>query len=148
MKVYLYNETTKVFQMEYEAQESPNEKGSYITPTNSTSIEPPKGGIYKFINGNWVKEEVLQESITTAPSPPNSITQRQMRLTLLSIGIYDQVEAAIDAMPGIEGKAAKITWTWAQDIKRDNPLLLSLASSFGLSEEDIDNLFIAASSIE
>ena len=79
---------------------------------------------------------------------PYSITQRQMRLTLLDIGIYDQVEAAVNAMTGEEGKAARITWTWAQDIKRDNPLLIQLATTFNLSSQEVDNLFIAAASKE
>ena len=125
-----------------------------LTKDNQSIIRKSDGACIPFDPRNIDYQEYLawggtpDPYIDPTPQVPYSITQRQMRLTLLEFGIYDQVEAAIEAMEGSDGKAAKITWMWAQEIKRDNPLLLSLASSFGLSEEVIDNLFITAASIE
>ena len=41
MRVYLFDSVTFKYAGFYDCQESPLELGVYITPTDSTSIEPP-----------------------------------------------------------------------------------------------------------
>ena len=122
-----------------------------LTKDNTSVIRKSDGAFIPMDDGNQDYQEYLRwlvgggvaESYTE--HIPYSITQRQMRLTLLEQGMYDQVEGIIDAILGDEGKAAKISWTWAQEIKRDNPLLLQLAAVLGLSDEAVDSLFLSAS---
>lgn len=76
---------------------------------------------------------------------PYSITPRQARLALLNAGLLDTAEAILAQL----GRAAQITWEFATEIKRDDPLLLGLAAhpSVNLNSEQVDDLFIAAAQI-
>jgi hypothetical protein len=66
---------------------------------------------------------------------------RQARLALLQVGLLATVEAAIAAMPVLEGETARIEWEYAATVDRSNPLFASLGAALQLSEEDLDNLF-------
>ena len=78
---------------------------------------------------------------------PQSVTMRQARLAMLNAGILDDVEAMIATMPGDDGAAARIDWEFARDVRRDWPLVAALGSQLGMSNEQIDDLFIYAGSI-
>ena len=89
-------------------------------------------------DGSWV----------VPPAPvPASVTMRQARQAMLSAGILAQVDALIAAMPGEEGESARIDWNHARDVKRDWPLIGALGPQVGLNEQQIDDLFIYASTI-
>lgn len=91
---------------------------------------------------------VLQDPPTPATPPvPTSVTMMQARLAMLSAGLLDKVQTAIDAMPGDEGKAARIQWQYAVDVRRDWPLVAHLQKSLGLTDKQADELFIAAGAI-
>jgi hypothetical protein len=75
---------------------------------------------------------------------PVSVTPKQARLALLDAGLLATVETAIGGMTGDDGIKARISWEWAMEIRRDDPLLVSLATTLGLSSEQIDQLFLAA----
>ncbi len=88
----------------------------------------------------------------TAPEPepapvPKAITRRQARLALLGAGLLEQVDAAIAAMPGVEGQAAQIEWADASEIHRDHPMIASLGPALGLTGEQIDALFVAGAGL-
>lgn len=78
---------------------------------------------------------------------PDIVTMRQARLALHAAGLLSQVDTVIDSMEEPEKTAAKIEWEYALELKRSHPLVASLSSSLGLSETDIDNLFIQASQL-
>lgn len=86
-------------------------------------------------------------SWTIAKAVPQSVTMRQARLAMLQAGILDDVEAMISAMEGAEGRAAQIDWEYALDVRRDWPLIGVLAPQLGMTDEQVDELFIAAASI-
>lgn len=81
------------------------------------------------------------------PSVPQSVTMRQARLAMLQAGILDDVEALIASMPGDDGRAARIDWEYALEVRRDWPLIAALAQQMSLTSEQVDELFIAAASI-
>lgn len=87
------------------------------------------------------------EEIAAIENPPVVIPQvvspRQVRLLLLSQGLLSQVEAMIAQ----QDEATKITWQYAEEFRRDNPLLNGLAANLGLSNEQIDQFFIAAAQL-
>ena len=86
--------------------------------------------------------EILRlESLPPVPVIPQSATMRQARLALLGAGLLAHVNAAIEAMPGIEGEAARIEWEFASEIRRDSPLVVGLSGALGLSSEQMDELF-------
>lgn len=86
----------------------------------------------------------LPEYVPPADPVPVSISMRQARLALLDAGLLQPVSAAIAAMPGKEGDAARIEWEYAQSVRRDSPLIANLAAALKLDDEKIDNLFRAA----
>lgn len=87
--------------------------------------------------------EVRSGADYIAPQSPDvqSVTPRQARLALLAAGKLAAVTEALAAMPGAQGEAARITWEYATEIRRDDPLVKLLAAQLGV---DVDALFVAA----
>jgi hypothetical protein len=73
----------------------------------------------------------------------DSVTPRQVRLLLLQQGLLDQVEAMI----ATQDKATQITWDYALEFRRNDPLLVNLSKNLGLSDKQIDQFFMAASAL-
>ena len=82
---------------------------------------------------------------TVPPVVPKSVTPRQVRLLLLEQGLLSQVEAMIAA----QDEATKITWAYASEFYRDDPLLNQLAANLTppLTNEQLDQFFIQASTL-
>lgn len=74
------------------------------------------------------------------PPVPFSVTPRQVRLLLLQRAMLADVEAMIAQ----QDEATRITWEYALEFRRDDPLLNQLAANLGLAQEDIDQFFIDA----
>lgn len=79
-----------------------------------------------------------------APVVPDSVSPRQARLALLSIGKLSAVEQALASIPGPQGEAARIDWEYATEVQRNSPLIDALAPALGLTSGQIDDLFRAA----
>lgn len=92
----------------------------------------------------WSAEEIAAHRKAMVPE---SVTMRQARLAMLGAGILDDVEALIAQMPGDEGRAARIDWEYAQEVRRDWPLISYMAGDLGLTDEQVDGLFVAAAAI-
>ncbi len=86
----------------------------------------------------------LAASPPAAPLVPASVTMRQARLALLSIGKLDDVAAAIAAMPSPHRERAQIEWEYGTVIERSSPLLARLGTELGL---DVDAIFQQAASL-
>jgi len=75
---------------------------------------------------------------------PNSVTMRQARLALLAAGKLSQVDAAINSLPEPQRSEAKIEWEYSGEVLRNKPFVQSLGAALGLSNDDLDALFIEA----
>lgn len=82
---------------------------------------------------------VKPEPITVVP---NSITMRQARLYLLSLGLLDEVEGIVS-----QDRAWQIEWEYASEVLRTNQLISAMQVSLNLTNEQIDNMFIEASKL-
>jgi len=78
---------------------------------------------------------------------PQSVTMRQARLALLGAGLLSSVETAIASMSEPERTAAQITWEFAQTVDRQFGMVPELAASLGMTDAQIDDLFITASKL-
>jgi hypothetical protein len=114
----------------YKVKETPY---PVITSREEVYEIPPK-----LINNQWVQ----QWEIVPAPVP-QSITPRQCRLVLMAQGLLEQVEKMI----AIQDEATRITWEYALEFRRDDPLLNALAKNLKLSDEQIDQFFFTASEL-
>lgn len=83
-------------------------------------------------------------AITPLPPPPpvvpQSVEMRQARLELFDAGLLDDVEAVIAAA----GRAAQIEWEFAQRVERSHPLIAIVQQQNGLTDDQIDEMFIRA----
>lgn len=96
--------------------------------------------------------EELRARRNTAPHPelpavPPAVSMLQARLALIAAGHFKTVDSLIASMSGDEGDAARAYWHFAQRVLRHDPLVATVASRLNLSELELDQLFIAASSL-
>lgn len=93
------------------------------------------------VNGEWVIRTV--DPSTAPPIVPFTVRPDQIRLLLLQQGMLDTIEQKIKDF----GRSAEIKWEYATAIERDDPDLIAAATSMGVTDEQIDQFFIAASQI-
>lgn len=120
-----------------DAKSDPHPEG-YLLVNMDDAAPPPIGSTYK--DGVFTPPKIEPPPVVV----PESVTPRQVRLLLLGQGLLEQVEAMIAE----QDKATQITWEFALEFRRDNPLLIALGTSLGLTEQQIDEFFIAASQIQ
>ena len=78
---------------------------------------------------------------------PAEITMRQARLALLGAGKLAAVDTAIDAMVEPAKSAAKIEWEYSNTVQRHNGFVAALGPALGLTDAQIDALFLAAQAL-
>lgn len=81
------------------------------------------------------------------PPPPSVVSMRQARLALLRAGKLQQVNNAIASMQGMEGEAARIEWDYSNEVRRNQPLTIALAHAIGMTEAEMDALFVEAAKL-
>lgn len=113
----------------------------------TTSVAPPEfdpatAGCF-WRGDHW---EIVPGEVPSDPVP-EVVTMRQARLALLSAGLLAQVNTAVANMPGTEGDAASIEWEYAQEVRRDSPLVAGLSAALGLTDETLDNLYKVAAGL-
>jgi hypothetical protein len=83
-----------------------------------------------------------------APEVPIAVTMRQGRLMLFSLGLLDMVDTVIAGISDpVQRKAAEIEWEYAQVIARESPLVDAFSAALGLTDVQLDALFVQASKI-
>ena len=108
----------------------------------------------RIVDGEWVKDWDVVELTETEKAEykkslvPDSVTTRKGRIALHRAGLLSQVDTAILAIPDESIRTeAKIEWEYAQTIDRDSPFTLLLGNALGLTEDQLDDLFISAKEI-
>lgn len=105
----------------------------------SRFVECPEG-----VRRGWLFDGVKYSAPPPAPATaPRTVTMRQARLALLAAGLLNTVETAIAGA----GPAAKIEWEYAQDVQRAAGLIPAMATALGLTDAQIDALFVAAAAL-
>ena len=84
----------------------------------------------------------------TIGNVPLEVSMRQARLALLHYGMLDSVNTIIASMPGIQGAAARIEWEYATSVKRTSMLVSALIPYLGLNTDQLDAMFLLASTFE
>ena len=69
---------------------------------------------------------------------PELISMKQARLTLLNIGKLDDIESAI------VDRSVRIEWEYSTTVNRFNSAIVDIFRSIGMTEDQIDDLFISA----
>ena len=88
-----------------------------------------------YIKGVFSKEpEVIQV--------PQTITPLQAKLQLLEMELLDEVDTLV-----ANDRKVQLYWEYALTIKRNNDILLTMATQLGLTNEQLDNMFIEGSKL-
>lgn len=78
---------------------------------------------------------------------PSSVTMRQARLALMAAGKLAAVESALAALSEPAKTAALIEWEYSNEVQRHNGFVSQLAPALGMTEAEIDALFIGAKAL-
>lgn len=99
----------------------------------------------QLVDGVWTQQWVVRELTPQEidARTPVVVSMRQARLALLAAGLLDQVSTA---MAGASTEA-QIEWEYATEVRRDSPLVISMAGSLGLTDGQVRDLFWAASAL-
>jgi len=114
-----------------------------IAPTN-TSISEVEGALRSNWTGHVWVEMPYVAPIVPVPTieVPQSITPRQARLALLQVGLLDDVEALLTL-----DKAMQIWWEYSLEVDRNNPHIVNAGLALGMSESQLNDLFILGASL-
>jgi len=93
----------------------------------------------------WLDRPYVAYTAPVSTEPvPTEVTMRQARLALFGAGLLSGVQTAIDALSEPTKTAAQIEWEYSNTLQRTNPFVATLGAALGLTEAQIDALFIAA----
>lgn len=97
----------------------------------------------------WVEAVGEYATIPTPVVVPQSVTMAQARKALLSAGITAaMVEAAIAGIADAAARGmAEIDWEFSTTVSRSSSLVAMLGAELGLTDSDIDTLFIEAGNL-
>lgn len=120
INIPLYNHITQTI----EAQDVQNVDGEYF--------------IDYYINDKTAEEIEAERKAEV----PTQITPRQCRLQLLSLGLLDEVKTMCNA-----NREMQIWFEYSLDFQRNHPMIEAMAVQLGLTQDNIDTMFIEASKL-
>ena len=121
----------------------------YTSPENTVVAVIDDDGISRSsCIASILPEGTVIEPYVAPPTPiPTTITMRQARLVLLGAGLLNSVSTAINALPSPQKEAAQIEWEYSNEVQRNNGFVSQLAPALGLTEAQLDALFLAGASL-
>ncbi|MEY3766920.1 MAG: hypothetical protein RLZ03_1880 [Pseudomonadota bacterium] len=137
------------------ADESPLEPGVFLIPAGAVDAEPPaipEGQRARWNNG-WALEAIPQPDPEPDPEPepprvPSQVTRAQGKVVLIQMGLWPQVVAFVDAIEDPVQKAiAEVAVYETLHWQRTSPFLNQVADALGITQEQMDELFIEASRV-
>ena len=130
------------------ASESPLEPGVYLYPRGTIDAPPPN--IPEGFFARWENKWVLVQNpdspeIESSPEPEliPTLSPAQFWMQLAINGDEEQALLLIQALP----RPQQILATKASEYRRDNLLLINLATALGKSSQQIDEFFITAATL-
>jgi hypothetical protein len=96
----------------------------------------------------WIEDgnEPLPADVAVI-SIPSQVPLVKAKLVLLQSGKLDQVNEIINSLPEDSRRYAQIVWEYAPSVDRSNSLVAVIKEELGLSEEELDQMFLDANSI-
>lgn len=121
----------------------------YTSPSNEVVAVIDADGISRMsMLASLVPEGEAILPYVAPPAPvPEVVTMRQARLALLGAGLLSSVNAAIASLPSPQKEAAEVEWEYAAVVHRNSGLVPAMAQALGMTEQQIDELFITASAL-
>ena len=95
---------------------------------------------WSLINGEFIPPVIPEPE----PEPVTRVTAYQAKVQLSRAGLYDAVQNLINTTTNQE---LVIAWNTATTFERYSLFIMGVAPELGLTEEQVDNLFLEASKI-
>jgi hypothetical protein len=95
-------------------------------------------------NGEWKRAWNSRDFTDEERRSQMIVSNRQARLALNQAGLLANVEAAIAGMSEPDKTIVTLEWEYASEIERTSPWVISMGASLGLTETQLDDLFVAA----
>lgn len=121
-----------------------------VAPEGYEVVELSASQEAEYLSGKkyWTPTGPMQGSLSTPPvQVPRSIPNWRARAVIELNGLTTQVEQAIEAMTGPEGIVARFAWNGNADFERNGTTVTALANALGLSDAQIDDMFIQAAQL-
>jgi hypothetical protein len=98
------------------------------------------------IGDRWTGSSFVKPPAPPTPVP-DSIAMWQARVALSRAGKLALIQPAIDALPEPAKTEANIQWEYSNTVQRHNGFVSQLAPALGLTDAQIDALFIAGAAL-
>lgn len=95
----------------------------------------------------WVNTAAVDPNYYPVKITPDRVTMRQARLALAANALLQNVEGAIAGMVEPDKTNATIEWEYSQYVDRNKEFVTTLGLALGLSDVQLDDLFIQASAL-
>jgi len=99
-----------------------------------------QGNVYGAI---WDGNQIVAAPVTMPPLSP-----RQLRLALSRLGKLQDLVIIVASLPEQQREEAEIEWEYATSFRRDHPLIVQFSPILGLSEIEVDALWLQAAQIQ
>lgn len=120
---------------------SPSTRGFYLPEIHGDAIPADAAAISE--DDRQTILNTVHDRQVLPPTVPSVVTMRQARLALLAAGKLAAANAAVAAA----GEAVQIAWEFSSEVRRDNPLVTSLAQALSLDAAALDDLFTQAAAL-
>ena len=100
----------------------------------------PVAAIHQDASGSWSATELAQSERAATLA----VTRFQARAALMQAGLLGAVEGAV---AGSSDPFIQLAWAESVEFPRASPTIAALAAAVGLSDAEVDQLFITASTI-
>lgn len=95
----------------------------------------------------WVNTAAVDPNYYPVKITPDRVTMRQARLALAANALLQNVEGAIAGMAEPDKTNATIEWEYSQYVDRNKEFVTTLGLALGLSDVQLDDLFIQAAAL-
>lgn len=104
---------------------------------------------YKIVDNYALATPTLVQKPEPVVVVPEKVSRAQGKAALILAGHWDDVVAYVNSIGDPTTKLlAETALNDTQEWRRDSPFLIECADAIGLTEEDLDNLFVAAEQVK
>lgn len=113
-------------------------------------VQQPNGGVIEYLEEPQGQQYTIVEREITEEIKvvPESISQMKLRKQLILSGIsISAIDALIQQLPQPNRDLIQTMWEYAVVFDRTNPELNEMAEMLGITQEQLDDIFINASNL-
>ena len=122
-----------------------------VYPYETDNISPDttiiESTFFYELNGQWRKGFNARAVTDDEKRAEMIVSPRQARLALNAAGLLTSVETAINNMNDPEKTIVSLEWEYATRIERTSSWVISMGTALGLTETELDQLFITAAGL-